>query len=98
MWIMYMNNVRVKPIMKICMLMKKTQKRLQREKLKPLCVKGSKSIQTLKNSIATSMVMMVSQCDQTHVDDDYRVTCELVNLVATNEFGEVEIVNEHMHA
>lgn len=39
-----------------------------------------------------------SHCDKSHVDDDYKVKCELVSWVVTNEFGEVEIVNEHMHA
>lgn len=31
-----------------------------------------------------------SQCDETHVDDDYKVRCELVNLAATDGFGEVK--------
>lgn len=39
-----------------------------------------------------------SHCDKTHVDDYYKERCELVNPTATNEFGEVEIVNEHIHA
>ena len=43
-----------------------------------------------------------SHCDETHVDDDYKVICKLVNPATTDGFGEVEIVNkienEHMHA
>lgn len=38
-----------------------------------------------------------SHYDGTHVDDDCKVICELVNPVTTDGFGEVEIVNEHMH-
>lgn len=38
-----------------------------------------------------------SHCDDTHVDDDYKLRCELVNLATTNEFGEVEIINENIH-
>ena len=36
-----------------------------------------------------------SHYDETHVDDDCKVRCELVNLIAADEFG---IVNEYMHA
>lgn len=43
-----------------------------------------------------------SHCGEIHVDDNYKEICELVNLAAIDEFGEVEIVNEignqHMHA
>jgi len=39
-----------------------------------------------------------SHHDDTHVDDDYKEICELVNLVVVDEFGEVGIVNEHFHA
>ena len=43
-----------------------------------------------------------SYCDETRVDDNCKVICELVNPAATNGFGEAEIVNEieneHMHA
>jgi len=39
-----------------------------------------------------------SHCDKTHVDDDYKVRYELMNLATTNELGEVEIVSEQMHA
>ena len=34
----------------------------------------------------------------THVDDDDKVRCEWVNLATTNEFSEVEFVNENMHS
>jgi len=43
-----------------------------------------------------------SHCDETHVDDDYKVICELVNPIAVDVLGEVEIFNEinneHIHA
>ena len=39
-----------------------------------------------------------SHCDETYVDDDCKLRCELENSTTINEFGEVEIVNEHMHA
>jgi len=32
------------------------------------------------------------------VDDDYKVRCELVNPFVVDEFGEVRIVNQHLHA
>ena len=43
-----------------------------------------------------------SLCGETHVNYDCKVICELVNPIAPNGFGEVEIVNEidneHTHA
>lgn len=39
-----------------------------------------------------------SHCDETHVDDDYKVGCEIVNPATTDEYGEIEIINQHMHA
>jgi len=39
-----------------------------------------------------------SHCDETYVDDDCKVRCELVQPTTIDGFGEVEIVNEHMHA
>ena len=38
-----------------------------------------------------------SHYDETYVDDDCKVRCALVNPITVDEFGEVEIVNEHMH-
>jgi len=35
-----------------------------------------------------------SHCDKTHMDDDCKVRCALVNSTAVDEFGEVENVNE----
>jgi len=32
------------------------------------------------------------------VDDDGKVKCEWVNLATTNEFSELQFVNENMHA
>ena len=39
-----------------------------------------------------------THCDKTHVDGDCKVRCALMILVVGDEIGEVEIVNEHMHA
>ena len=43
-----------------------------------------------------------SHCDETHVEDDCKLICELVDPTATHGFGKLEIVNEidneHMHA
>lgn len=39
-----------------------------------------------------------SHYDETYVDDDNKVRCALVKPTTTDEFGEVEFVNEHMHA
>lgn len=41
---------------------------------------------------------MKESWNETHVDDNCKVRCPMVNPVAIDEFGEVQIANEHMHA
>lgn len=42
--------------------------------------------------------VMVNTIMKKHVDDDCKVRCVLMNPIVGDEFGQVEIVNERMHA
>lgn len=64
MWMMVMEIVKVRPIMQICIWMKKIYKILQRENLKPMCLKKKDNIHMDDADYGES------NCDKTHVDDD----------------------------
>lgn len=96
---MVVKTLEVKPIMQMFIWIEKTTNIVEREVEASMCEIEQENIndQGLHCSMDDEDDCE-SRCDETHGDDDCKSSCELVNPIATNQFGEVEIVNDHMHA